>query len=212
MEASAILEAYNFVLLKQFVAHTAEEAKNAAQKIGKKSVMKIVSKDILHKSDVGGVILNITPDNAQEKFIDMMRTVKSRAPQANIDGVLLVEMADNTGSEIILGSNKDPNMGQMIMVGLGGIYVEIFKDVSFGLAPITVNDTERMINNLKSKKILEGARGQKPLDTEALIDCLGRLSQLLTDFPEIKELDINPLLILPKNQGVRVLDARIVLE
>jgi acyl-CoA synthetase (NDP forming) len=142
----------------------------------------------------------------------MMQIVSQNAPQANLEGALLMEMAPADGFEFILGSSKDPGLGNMIMVGLGGIFVEILKDVSFGLAPITKTDAQAMLDRIKSKKIFEGVRGKPALDVDALIDCLGRLSLLLTDFPQIVELDINPLLVLPKGQGVRVLDARIILE
>lgn len=208
-EALKILAAYNFSLLKSEIAKTASEAKDIAQKIGGKMVMKIVSPDILHKSDVGGVMLNITEEMVEEKFNEMMQNIKMKAPNARIEGVLLAEMAEKGGAEFILGSSKDPSLGSLIMAGLGGIYVEVFGDVAFGLAPVTKDDARKMISRLKAKKILDGARGQGKLDAEALIECIGRLSQLLADFPEIKELDINPLLVLP--EGVKVLDARIVI-
>lgn len=211
-EAMSIMRAYNFPLLKSFTVSSAAEAAQRATEMGGKVAMKIVSKDILHKSDVGGVMLNIEPADAAAKYDLMMKTVSEKAPQAKLEGVLLMEMAPADGTELILGSNKDPSLGSMIMVGLGGIYVEVFKDVSFGIVPLCKADPPRMIDMLKSKKILNGVRGQSKLDTEALIDCIGRLSQLLSDFPEIKELDINPLKVLPEGKGVLVLDVRIVIE
>lgn len=210
-EALEILRAYNFPLLQSKQASTKAEALKITKHIGGRCAMKIVSQDILHKSDVGGVILNITDKNIEEKYDEMMTTVKKNKPEAKLDGVLLMEMAPEGGVETILGVNKSPGLGTMIMFGLGGIYVEILKDVSFGFAPITREAASRMIESLKTSEIFNGVRGQKPMDKEATIEALGRLSQLVTDFPEIVELDINPLLMLPTGQGVKSLDARIVI-
>lgn len=210
-EAVQILEAYGLPTLKSKVAKNVEEAKEIASTIPSKLVLKIDSKDILHKSDVGGVMVGVNANEVEIKFNEMMEKVTKAVPNAKINGILVREMADATGGiELILGANKDPALGQTIMVGFGGVYVEIFKDVTFGIAPINKTDAKKMINKIKVKKLFEGARGNEPLDVESLIDCLGRLSKLLTDFPQIKELDINPLLILPK--GTKVLDARILTE
>jgi len=121
-----------------------------------------------------------------------------------------MEMAPQGGIEVILGVSKAPGLGTMIMFGLGGIYVEVLKDVNFAYAPLTRDDAIRMINGLKSSKLFDGVRGQQPVNKESLIEAIGRLSQLVTDFPEIIELDINPLLALPS--GAKVLDARVVIE
>ena len=145
----------------------------------------------------------------------MLATVAERSPEAHLEGVLLVEMAPSIeggqGAEIVLGSVKDPVFGHLAMVGLGGILVEVFKDVSFGLVPFDARVARGMIDRLRSRAILDGVRGGAKLDVPALVDALGRLSLLLTDFPEIKELDINPLLVLPEGQGTVLLDARIIL-
>ncbi len=210
--ALEILRSYNFPLLRTSFASTANEAKIVAEKYGTALAMKIASKDILHKSDVGGVILNVTAIDIEAKFDEMMKNVSKKMPTAKIEGVLLMEMAPTGGHELILGSIRDPNLGSMIMVGLGGIYVEVFKDVSFGVVPLTKIDAEKMIDKLKSKRILDGVRGQPALDKSALVDCMLRLSQLINDFPEIKELDVNPLRVMPSGQGVIVLDARIVID
>ncbi|MGI5827717.1 MAG: acetate--CoA ligase family protein [Patescibacteria group bacterium] len=211
-EAMEIFKAYNFPLLKSAQAKTKDEAVSVAKEIGGKLAMKIISPDILHKSDVGGVMLNITKETVAEKFDEMMQRVSISKPEARLEGVLLMEMAPENGTEVILGANKDASLGHMIMFGLGGIYVEVFKDVTFGLAPITKDDAWRMVSEIRSSKIFDGVRGQSALDKEAIVECLGRLSQLLTDFPEIIELDVNPLMVLPKGNGVRVLDGRIVIE
>ncbi len=212
VDSLPILHHYGFPTLPSYTASSAEEAHEIAKRIGKKVAMKIVSPDILHKTDSGGVMLGVTPENAASSFREMMKKVKKNVPTAKIEGVLINEMIKEKGVEMILGAVKDAGLGHTIMVGLGGVYVEVFKDVAFGLAPLTKGDAQKMLSKLKSKNILDGARGQTVLDSEALIDCIGRLSQLLMDFPNIKELDINPLLVLPKGKGVRVLDARIVVE
>lgn len=210
--ALAILEAYKLPVLVSRVAHTREEAENIAKEIGKLMVFKIVSPEILHKSDAGGIMLHVSPEEAGAKFDELMARVAINRPEANLEGVLLVEMVLDKGTELILGSVQDPSLGDAIMLGLGGIYVEIIKDVVFGLNPLTHADVNRMINTLKSKKVLEGARGNKPADREAIIECVLRLAQLLRDFPEIKEMDINPLFVLEEGKGAKVMDARIVIE
>ncbi len=210
--ALAILEAYKLPVLVSRVAHTREEAETIAKEIGKLMVFKIVSPEILHKSDAGGIIMHVAPDEAGVKFDELMTRVSVNRPEAHLEGVLLVEMILDKGTELILGSVQDPSLGDAIMLGLGGIYVEIIKDVVFGLNPLTRADASRMLNSLKSKKVLEGARGNKPADKEAIIECLLRLAQLLRDFPEIKEMDINPLFVLEEGKGAKVMDARIVIE
>lgn len=212
IDSLPILNHYGFPTLVTHIATTAEEAKEIVEKIDKKVAMKIVSPDILHKTDSGGVMLNVAPNQAFASFKEIVARVKKNLPTAKIEGVLITEMIKEKGVEMILGAVKDGGLGHTIMVGLGGVYVEVFKDVAFGLAPLSANDVQKMINKLKSKKILDGAREQAVMDTQALINCVGRLSQLLMDFPNIKEIDINPLLVLPNGHGVRVLDARIVVE
>ncbi|GIK84247.1 MAG: acyl-CoA synthetase [Patescibacteria group bacterium] len=217
-EALEILQAYKFPMLKSKQAKSAAEAetiaKNIVAELGSETTfaMKIVSQDILHKSDVGGVMLNVTAKEIKEKSQELMARVARNAPNAKLDGVLVMQMAPKNGVEVILGVSKAPGLGTMVMVGLGGIYVEVLKDVSFGYVPITKNDANRMVTSLKSAKIFEGVRGAKPSDIDMLVESIGRLAQLVLDFPEISELDINPLLVLPKEEGVRVLDARVLLE
>ena len=210
-EAMEIIKAYNFPILQSEVARSPQEARQLAQKIGTKLAMKIVSPDILHKSDVGGVILNVTEDDVEAKYQEMMQTVAGHKPEAKLEGVLLMEMAPADGLEVILGVNQAPGLGTMIMFGLGGVYVEVLKDVAFAYAPLTKTDALAMIEDLKTAELFEGVRGEAPRDKEKLVECLGRLSQLVTDFPQISELDINPLLSLPQGQGAKVLDVRIVI-
>ncbi len=211
-EAVEILKAYKFPVLDSAVAHSPEEATAIAEQFGGRLAMKIVSPDILHKSDVGGVVLDFSPEEAAAKYQSMLETVASHKPKAKLEGGLIMQMAPQDGVEVILGVNKNPSLGTTIMFGLGGIYVEVLKDVSFAFAPLNENDAKRLITSLRSAKIFDGVRGQAPRDQAALIECLGRLSQLVTDFPEITELDINPLLALPQGQGAKVLDARIMIE
>ncbi len=211
-EAMAIVKAYNFPLLQSQIATSAEEAKRISAQIGGKLAMKIVSPDILHKSDVGGVMLNVTEKTVETKYQEMMERVGQNKPEADLKGVLLMEMAPEDGTEVILGVNKAPGLGTMVMFGLGGIYVEVLKDVNFAYAPVTKADAMKMIETLKTAEIFEGVRGEAPRDKAALVECIGRLAQLVADFPEIKELDINPLLALPEGDGAKLLDVRVVLE
>ena len=214
-EAVPVFAAYGFRTLQSYVARSAEEAQQLAREFSGPLVMKIVSPDILHKSDVGGVRVGVRPEELGSAYAEMLATVAERSPEAHLEGVLLVEMAPSIeggqGAEIVLGSVKDPVFGHLAMVGLGGILVEVFKDVSFGLVPFDARVARGMIDRLRSRAILDGVRGGAKLDVPALVDALGRLSLLLTDFPEIKELDINPLLVLPEGQGTVLLDARIIL-
>ena len=209
--ALSVLAAYGLPVLTSKVATSRAEAEAIALELGKKMAFKIVSLDILHKSDANGIILNVKPSEAGDKFEELMNRVAINRPEAKLDGVLIAEMVED-GVELILGSVQDPSLGDTIMLGLGGIYVEIIKDVIFGINPLTRTDVSKMIASLKANKILNGARGAKPADKEALIDCVLRLAKLIADFPEIKELDINPLLVLAEGQGVKVLDARIIIE
>jgi acetyltransferase len=211
-QAIEIMKAYGFPVLESAIAHSPEEATEIAQRFGGQLAMKIVSPDILHKSDVGGVVLNFTAAEAASKYSAMLATVAQHRPNARLEGALMMQMAPPDGLEVILGVSKNPGLGTMIMFGLGGIYVEVLKDVNFAFAPLTRSDALRLIHSLRSSQLFAGTRGKAPRDVESLVDCLGRLSQLVTDFPEIIELDINPLLSLAQEQGSLVLDARVVIR
>ncbi|HCC84630.1 MAG TPA: acyl-CoA synthetase [Candidatus Pacebacteria bacterium] len=210
-EALEILANYNFPLLKRAHAETAQQAAELLRGNSGKFAMKIVSPDILHKSDVGGVMLNITAENVTEKFMEMQQVVLSHQPEAKLNGVILMEMAPSQGQELILGATQISGLGTLLMFGLGGIYVEVIKDVVFAFAPLTETEARRLIESLKVAALFKGVRGQPPVDTEALVAALCRLSQLVMDFPEIIELDINPLLGLSQGQGAVALDARVVI-
>ena len=211
-EGYEILKAYGFSTPKNFLATNEEEAIKSSNEIGYPVVMKIVSPEIVHKSESGGVKVGIrNQDQARKAFNDILANVKSYNPEATIKGVLVQEMIESA-KETILGSKRDPLFGPLIMFGLGGIYVEILKDVVFRLAPINGQDAKEMIESIKTIKLLKGVRGEEPSDLEGIEESLQRLSQLVTDFPEIEEFDMNPLLVLEKGKGVRAVDVRIGLR
>ncbi len=211
-EARDIIAAYGFTIPKSFLVMTSEEALSAARSIGYPVVMKIVSPDILHKTDVGGVRVGIENDlQLEEAFFEITAQSRQYSPHAAILGVAVQEMVRD-GKEVIIGMSKDVQFGPLIMFGLGGIYVEVLKDVSFRIAPLSVDDADQMIREIKAYPLLRGTRGEKPADTAALRECLLRLSQLVTDNPEILELDINPLIVKAEGEGAVAADVRITLE
>ena len=208
-EGREILDAYGFPLPESSIATTEDEAVDAANKIGYPIVMKISSPQIIHKSDAGGVKVNLTNDaEVRDGFKAIMENAKKYDSNAEIKGVLIVEMVKG-GKEMIIGSKLEPGMGPVVMLGMGGIYVEILKDVTFRLAPLTDQEANDMISSIKTKKLLDGVRGEKPSDISKLSECIQRLSQLVTDFTEIKELDMNPVLVMEQGEGCKILDVRI---
>jgi len=211
-ESKEILEAYGFVTPKGSVATTAEQAANIAEQLGYPVVLKIWSPDILHKSDVGGVKVGL--NNAQEvrdAFDLMMYRIPKRCPAANILGVLVQEMC-KTGKEVILGMNRDRHFGALMMFGMGGTMVEVLKDVSFCLAPLTEEEAKQMLVNTRTYQMLKGVRGEEGVDIGAIAEGLRRLSQLVTEFPQIQELDINPYVVGPEGTLPIAIDARISIE
>lgn len=211
-EAYDILKAYDFPVIRSVMAKSEDQAVKAAKTIGYPVVLKIASPDILHKFDFGGVKLNLNnPEELRSAYQTILRDVKSKKPDADIHGILVEEMA-REGKEVILGMNRDPQFGPLLMFGMGGIYVEALEDVSFRLAPIRELTAAVMISKTKTHKILEGFRGGPAYDTGSIADCLKRLSQLVCDFEEIAELDINPLIVYPEGEGCRLVDARIILN
>jgi len=174
--------------------------------------MKIVSPQILHKSDAGGVIVGVkTAEEAKAGFDKIIANAAKYDPNARIDGVLIVKMAP-AGEEVILGATRYPVFGPLLMFGTGGIFVEVFKDVEFGLAPITRGDARRMIRGIKGFKMLQGYRGKPVADIESLEIMLLNLSAMVINHPEIKEIDVNPLLVHAEGKGSTVADCRIILE
>jgi acetyltransferase len=212
LEALPVLEAYGIPTLKYKIASSVNGALAAAKEIGYPLVMKIVSPDIIHKSDVGGVKVGIGSDEELENaYNKMMKDVTLAAPRCRISGVLIQQMATG-GKEVILGTNRDPQFGPLIMFGLGGIYVEVLKDVQFRIAPLNEKDAYGMIYGIKTHQMLEGTRGEKPSDIEKLVEFLERLSQLVVDFPDILELDINPVKVYEKGKGCLALDVRMAIS
>jgi acetyltransferase len=211
-EAGKILKMYGLPIVPSELVTSPDEAVSVAQNIGFPVVMKIVSDDIIHKSDVKGVTVNVNSgEEARDTYIKMMEQVLQIKPEARIKGIQISRMI-LSGEEVILGIKRDQSFGPVIMFGLGGLYVEVFKDVSFRIAPIDEIIAGSMIKQIKSYKILDGIRGRAPRDIAAIIECLLRLSQLALECPQIKELDINPLIVLEKTKGCYVADARIMLH
>jgi len=211
-EARNVLQAYGFRLPASQLARTTKEAVSAASDIGYPVVMKIASPDILHKSDMGGVRVGLETDAmVEEAFFDITTSVQHRQPNARILGVMVQEMV-RQGKEVILGISRDMQFGPMIMFGLGGIYVEVLKDVAFRIAPLSVESADAMIREVRSFPLLRGVRGETPADIEGIRDAVLRLSQMAVDFPEIIEADINPLLVGPEGQGAVAVDARITIQ
>jgi len=209
-EAKRLCALYGLPVTRFEVAKSEEEAVEAAVRIGFPVVLKVVSPQVLHKSDVGGVLLNLKDEEGvREAYRRIHGNVKAKVPEAVIEGILIQEMAPSS-TEVIVGATRDPTFGPTIMFGLGGIFVEILKDVSFRLLPIEQADAEEMIGEIKAYKILEGARGMPKADREALIEILLKTSDMLMDYPEIKELDLNPILVYEK--GAKIVDARVILE
>jgi acetate---CoA ligase (ADP-forming) len=211
-EAQAVMEAYGIQLPKSVLAKTPEEAVAAADSIGYPVVMKIASPDILHKTDIGGVKVNINSANdVRDAFDLIVYRAKKHMPDATIWGVQVQQMVKG-GREVIIGVNRDPQFGPLLMFGLGGIYVEALKDVTFRVAPIDRREAREMIPEIRSYNLLRGVRGEKPADLEAVADTLVRISQLVTDFPEIVEMDINPLMVFESGRGVLGIDMRLALQ
>ena len=212
VEAREVLAAYGLPVARTILATNLEECIRAGREIGYPVVVKITSPQILHKTDVGGVVVGIeNTDDLVSAYERVTSNARRFFPQANITGVLVQEMLPPS-RELILGMSRDSQFGPLLMVGLGGIYVEVLKDVSFRLAPVSEEEAREMLQELKSYWLLQGARGEAPADIDAVIESMLRVSQLVTEFPEINELDINPLRVLEDGKGCLAADARIVLK
>jgi len=209
-EAMRILTYYGFQFPKRALVKTSREAVQLASKIGFPVVMKVSSPDILHKTDVGGVRVNVkTANEAEDAFLEITANARRLMPDAFIKGVMIFEMLKG-GKEVILGVTYDRTFGHMIMFGLGGIYVEVLKDVAFRIVPVARHDALAMVNEIKTIGLLRGARGERPSDIDAIASYIVNLSCLVSDFPEIQELDVNPLMVMEK--GALALDARIIFK
>ncbi len=210
-DARQVISSYGFKLPRSILAASEAEAVKAAGEIGYPVVVKISSPDILHKSDIGGVVVGVkNAEEVQRCFGAITQRARRHIPDADIKGVLVQQMVAG-GKEVILGMSRDPQFGPLLMFGLGGIYTEALKDVTFRLAPVGLAEAEEMIQEIRAYPLLQGVRGEKPADVAAIADNIVRLSQLVMDFPEIMEMDINPLLVFPKDGGAIALDARLTL-
>lgn len=211
-EARSILEAYDFTIPASMLAKSPEEAIEFAEEIGYPVVMKVASPDILHKTDVGGVKVGLQNASDVRDAFDLITYRSQRyLPEARLWGCLVQKMVP-PGLEILIGMNRDPQFGPLVTFGLGGIYVEILKDVSFRVAPFSPREAEQMLSEIKTHALLDGVRGQPPKDKDALIDALLRIGQLVIDFPEIAELDINPFIVYDQGHGGVAIDMRLVIK
>ncbi len=211
-ETGEIMQAYGIRTPATRLARSPEEAVHLAEEVGFPVAVKISSPDILHKTDVGGVKLNVgTPGEVRDAFELMVYRARRYMPEAEIWGCLVQEMILE-GKEVIVGMHRDPHFGPLMMFGLGGIYVESLRDVTFRIAPFDRREAREMIGEIRAAGILRGTRGEGPLDIEALADSLLRLSQLVMDFPEIVEFDVNPLTVFEDGRGLVGIDMRLVLE
>ena len=210
VESKQVLRDAGIDTTEAYLVGSREEALKQAGEIGFPVVLKVISAQIVHKSDIGGVKLGLkTPDEVAVAYDEIIAAVKAKEPSATIDGVSVQGMA-RSGTEVIMGMSKDPQFGPVLMFGLGGILVEVLKDVSFRIVPLTRRDAREMIHEIKGYPILEGYRGQEPASVEKLEDTLLKLSEFVEAHQEIKEIDLNP--IFAYQDGLTAVDARIILE
>ncbi|KZN26353.1 acetyl-CoA synthetase [Haladaptatus sp. R4] len=211
VEAMDLLDAYGIPTPESAIADSPEDAMTAAREIEGDVVMKIVSPDILHKSDIGGVKVGVADDEVEDAYEDLVTRARNYQPDATILGVQVQAMVDlDSGTETIIGMNRDPQFGPLLLFGLGGIFVEIIEDTTFRVAPISEREASEMVNDIEAAPLLRGARGREPADIDAVVECVQRLSQLVTDFPAILELDVNPLVATP--DGARAIDIRLTVD
>ena len=209
-EAKELIETFGITTTKYKITSSVTEAIQAATSIGYPVVLKIVSPDISHKTDVGGVKVGIKDnEGVKAAYEEIMKNVNMKMPDAKIHGIIVEEMA-TPSTEVIVGGLRDPQFGPAVMFGLGGIFVEIYKDVSFRIAPLEEYEALDMIHEIKGSKILKGFRNTEPLDIAALSQAILQVSHIMTSIEEIKEIDLNPVLVYPK--GVKAVDARIILS
>ncbi|MGM0540483.1 MAG: acetate--CoA ligase family protein [Thermodesulfobacteriota bacterium] len=212
LDGTRLLKCYGFEVLPTELATSSAEAGQVAEEMGFPVVMKIVSPQILHKSDAGGVIVGIEGrEEAEQGFETIMASARRYDPEAQLEGVLVQKMAP-AGQEVILGLNRYPIFGPLLMFGLGGIFVEVFKDVAFRLAPVGRNQANRMVRGIKAHEMLTGFRGRDKADIETIEKLLVSLSNMAQNHPQIQEMDINPLMVHAQGKGATVADCRIILE
>jgi acyl-CoA synthetase (NDP forming) len=210
VEAKRLLQDAGIPVIEARLARTKSEAVAIGKKLGFPVALKIISPDIIHKSDVGGVKLGLeSAAKTGNAYSEMMAAIKKEMPGARIEGVSVQRMS-TSGVELIIGMSKDPQFGPVIMFGLGGILVEVLEDVSFRLVPVSKLDAAEMVREVKGYALLEGYRGQKPVDISRLEDIIVQVSDFIEKNPRIKELDLNPL--FAEGKDIAAADARIVLE
>jgi acetyltransferase len=211
VEAMGLLDAYGIPTPEGDIVDNPKDAVAAAEEIEGNVVMKIVSPDILHKSDIGGVEVNVPVEEVADTYDNLISRAKNYQPDADLIGVQVQEMLDlESGTETIVGMNRDPQFGPLVLFGLGGIFVEVLEDTSVRVAPVSEREATEMVDDVDSAPLLRGARGRDPVDEAAVVETIQRLSQLVTDFPEILELDINPLVASP--DGVSAVDVRLTID
>jgi acyl-CoA synthetase (NDP forming) len=209
-EAKIVCKEYGIPVTRFELAKDEEGAIRSADSMGYPVVLKIVSPDIIHKSDIGGVMVNLKDSKeVRSAYNQILSNVRKHDARARMVGILVQEMAP-ASTEVIVGSTKDPQFGPAVMFGLGGVFVEVLKDVTFRIAPITEVDAREMIEQVKAYPLLRGYRGSPPADEKAIVEILLATSKLVMEHPEIKELDLNPILVYEK--GAKTVDARIILE
>ena len=210
VESMELLSAYGIPTPVGEVVESPEAAAEVAERIGGEVVMKIVSEDISHKSDIGGVEVGVEPAEAADTYRMLAERVAEHRPDATLTGVQVQELVDtDRGVETIAGSNRDPGFGPLVLFGLGGVFVELLEDTSLRVAPVSEREAREMTEEIKTAPLLSGARGTEPADRRAIVEVLCRLSQLVAEFPAIRELDINPLVALPDGEGVIAVDLRV---
>jgi len=210
VEAKQLLASAGVPVAQTQLAKTADEAVSAAEDIGYPVVMKIVSPEIAHKSDVGGVVIGVeNSDEVRSVFAEINRSVADKAPQAEIDGIAIQAMVPQ-GTEIIVGSTTDAQFGPVMMFGLGGVFVEILEDVAFRVVPLEAKDASDIVREIKGFPLLDGARGREKADLNSLENLILKVSNLVDENPEIAELDLNP--IFAYSDGVVAVDAHVVLD
>lgn len=208
-EAKEFIEAFGIKTTRRFVASSRADAIQAAGSLGYPVVLKIISPDISHKTDVGGVKLGVENDEGvRNAYDEIMKNIEEQQPAARIHGVLVQEMAPPS-TEVIVGGLRDPQFGPVVMFGLGGIFVEVFKDVSFRIAPVEEYEAVAMIHGIKGAQVFQGFRNRKPADISALSQTIIQVSSIMVSVEEIKEIDLNPVLVYPK--GLKAVDARVIL-
>jgi acetyl-CoA synthetase (ADP-forming) len=209
-EALRLLTTYDLPVIPHRLTRSADEATAAARELGCPVALKIVSTGIIHKTDIGGVLLNVpTPEAAREAFSALHDRLAAHASRPTIDGILVARMAA-PGTEVILGMLRDPQFGPAVMAGLGGIFVELYKDVAFRLPPLTPAAARAMLMELKASPLLTGYRGQPPRDLDALAACACAVARIAADHPEIQEMDLNP--VLAYERGCVIVDAKILVR